>query len=55
MDVNVNCKEHVKLLQSKQDVNKKFIFNMKMKNDGKSAVLSADRTPDVKSYQDDDT
>ena len=53
MDVNVNCKEHVKLLQSKHDVNKKVIFNMKMKNNGKSAVLSADRTPDVKSGQDD--
>ena len=51
MDVNVNCKEHVKLLQSKHDVNKKVIFNAK--NDVKSEVLSADRSDNVKSGQDD--
>ena len=54
MDVNANCKEHIKLLQrkhKKNDVNKKVIFNAK--NDVKSAVLSADRSDNVKSGQDD--
>ena len=54
MDVNANCKEHIKLLPRKRDtnyVNKKVIFNAQ--NDVRSAVLSADRSDNVKSGQDD--
>ena len=48
MDVNANCKEHIKILKRKH---KKVIFNAK--NDVKSEVLSADRSDNVKSGQDD--